>query len=233
MFDGIGEFEHLLTVTLATNFKQSQKGNHVEGESQDTSDRRQTAPQPYSKIKVYREVTFNHEVLPRSKTLQHTSARAMTVTGCLDYSVGRVMPTIHAGLERRFQCLLVIVEAKARYLVSEVLSELLVYLACLRQSRIQRHRTDASAYGVASDGYKFLFAKITHDGTVMISRQFDVQQGQTLEILRCLRYILETTAEINDNLTPEMNGAGDFADPAIDLYDNDYTNPPDDDEEMY
>ena len=157
----------------------------------------------------------------------------MTVTGCLDYSVGRVMPTIHAGLERRFQCLLVIVEAKAQYIVGKFLPELLVYLACLRQSRIQRHRTDASAYGVASDGYKFLFVKITHDGTVMISRQFDAQQGQTLEILRCLRSILETTVEINDNLTPEMNGAGDFADPAIDLYDNDYTNPPDDHEEMY
>ena len=40
------------------------------------------------------------------------------------------------------------------------------------------------------------------------------------------------TTEINDNLTTEMNGVGDFADPAIDLYDNDYTNPPDDDE-MY
>ena len=63
-----------------------------------------------------------------------------------------------------------------------------------------------------------------------------------LEVLQCLRYILETTAEMSPNVTPERNdadgnGADDPGDPAIDLYDNDYTNPPqdddDDEEEIY
>jgi hypothetical protein len=67
-----------------------------------------------------------------------------------------------------------------------------------------------------------------------------------LEVLQCLRYILETTAEMSSNVTPERNDADgndadgndadDPGDPAIDLDDNDYTNPPqddDDDEEIY
>jgi len=222
------------------NLELPQKGNHVEKGAQETSDHRQKTPTSFSSIRVYGEVTFNHKILPGSKTPQSTSSRAVTVNGRLDYGIGRVLiPTAKAAairLRSRFQSLLVIVEAKAQRAVGQALPQLLVYLACLRQSRLQRRRTNASVYGVASDGYIFVFVKITHDGTVLMSRDFNVQLGEMLEVLQCLRYILETTAEMSPNVTPERNGgdekdADDLSDPSVDLDDNDYTNTPEDDEE--
>ena len=214
-----------------------QKGNHVEKGAQETSDRWQKSPTSFSDIRVYSEVTFNHKILPVSKTQQSTSSPAVTVHGRLDYGIGRVLvPTTEAAavrLRSRFQCLLVIVEATAQRAVGQALPQLLLYLACLRQSRVQRRRTNASVYGVASDGYIFIFVQITHDGTVLISRNFNIQLGDMLEVLQCLRNILETTAaEMSPDVTPErdVQGADDLSDPAIDLCDNDYTNPPEDDE---
>ena len=58
--------------------------------------------------------------------------------------------------------------------VDHALAQLIVYLASLRQSRLQRNRLHASVYGLASDGYGFIFVKISHDGTVMLSRRFDI-----------------------------------------------------------
>ena len=74
-------------------------------------------------------------------------------------------------------------------------SQLITYLACLHQSRVWGRRTDASVYGVASDGYSFDFVMITHDGTIKISRRFDVAHGDTLKILGCLKHILETSGD--------------------------------------
>jgi hypothetical protein len=219
------------------NLEPPQKGNNVEEGAQETSACRQKTPTPFNDIRVHGEVSFNHEILPLSKNPQQTPPTV--VTGRLDYGIGRVlMSTTKATalrLRSRFQSLLVIVEAKAQRAVGAALPQLLVYLACLRQARLQRRRTDASVYGVASDGYIFCFVKITHEGTVVISRDFNVQRGEMLVVLQCLRYILETTAEMSSNVTPERNDADDPGDLAIDLNDNDYTNPPqdDDDEEIY
>jgi len=46
--------------------------------------------------------------------------------------------------------------------------------------------------------------------------------GDTLKVLGCLRYILETTVEMSPNVTRAKNGGdakdvGDCADPEIDL----------------
>ena len=88
----------------------------------------------------------------------------------MDYGIGRIL--IGDAQKRRFQSLLVIVDAKTSRAVDEALPQLLAYLACLCQSRLQGGRCDASVYGVASDRFLFLFVKITHDGVVKISRHF-------------------------------------------------------------
>lgn len=174
-------------------------------------------------------------MLPQSEATPLTSTRVSTVvTGRLDYGIGRVLKHTAGDAQkqrtRRFQSFLVIVEAKAQRAVNDAIPQLLAYLACLRQSRLRRHRTDASVFGVASDGYLFIFVTITHEGIIKVSKCFDVVAGDTLKVLGCLRYILETTAEMSPNVTPEKNGAdekevGDCADCEIDLDDNEYTCP--------
>jgi hypothetical protein len=144
------------------------------------------------------------------------------------------MPTKAAEtwLRRCFQSLLVIITAKAQCAVGPALSQLLTYLACLCQSWLQRRRTDASVYGIASDGYIFIFVKIAHNGTVMTSKYFDIQCGEMLEVLGFLEYIWETTVNMSPNIMPENGGGGekDADDPVIDLQDNDYINEPEDDD---
>ncbi|KIM89201.1 hypothetical protein PILCRDRAFT_84944 [Piloderma croceum F 1598] len=72
---------------------------------------------------------------------------------------------------------------------------------------------------------------ITHNGTVKISRVLDVLPGDMAKVLGWLKYLLETTAATSPNLKPETNRE-DPDDPPIDVDDNDYINPPEDDEEM-
>ena len=48
-------------------------------------------------------------------------------------------------------------------------------------SHRQRRRTNAAVYGVASEEYIFvLHTDYPHDGTVLISRDFDIQLGDML-----------------------------------------------------
>ena len=87
-----------------------------------------------------------------------------------------------------------------------------------------------SVYGVSSDGYQFVFVAITHDGgTVKISRVSDVLQGDMAKVLGWLEHVLETTAAMSPNVTENNNN---LEDPLIDVDNNDYIHPPEDDEEM-
>ena len=231
-------FSDSLSVTLVTNLlPPNQKGNHVDrgAQARETNGHQQKIPTSWDDVKIYGNIAFNHKTLPRSKTLQPTSPSTATVTGRLDYCIGRVLPETRR--RRRFQSLLVIVEAKAQRAVGQALPHLLAYLACLRQSRLQQNRTYASVYGISSDGYLFIFVNITHDGTVKISRNFDILQGEMPKVLGCLRYLLGT-AKMGFNVTPgrpggDWVGGDDLADIPIDLHDNDYTNPPQDENEIY
>lgn len=211
------------------------KGNHIEQGDQQTRDHQQKAPTPLDDVRVYCGVAFNYKIPSRSNTVQpSSSASSVVVTGRLDYTIGRVLK--YPGqyhTRRRFQSLLMIVKAKTQRAIGQSLPTLLAFLASLRQSRLQRHRTDSSVYGVVSDGYLFVFVHITHDGAVKVSRQFDIQQGDTLSVLGCLRYMLEMAAEMSFRDVLLGHEKDDPADPEIDLDDNDYVNPPRDEGEIY
>jgi hypothetical protein len=122
-----------------------QKGNHADPAAENTSDRQQKLPTPFDDIQIYGDVTFYHKVLPGSETLPNSPSR-LTVDGCLDCGIGRVIK--HSWTEqryrRRFHCFLAIVTAKDQFGVGLFLPQLLAYLASLRQSRLQRNWTDAS-----------------------------------------------------------------------------------------
>jgi len=154
------------------------------------------------------------------------------VSGRVDHGIGRVLKTHHNYRKRRFESLLLAVEAKTALNLISALSQLVVYLASIRQSRLSRGRSDASVYGVASDGYAFIFVTITHDGILKRSKQFDVEVGEIREILGCLRYVLEKSERISPNVTPEKNKDGhqqdtDGSDP-LSVDDSKYMTPPQD-----
>ena len=167
-------------------------------------------PIPWDDIKIHGDISFSHTITPRtSRTSTALQQPVISVNGRVDHSIGRILrsPTTSATkqLRRRFQSLLLIMEAKVIRGVDKVLPQLLVYLASLHQSRLQRGTSDASVYGAASDGYVFVFVTITHDGAIKLSRRFDITQGDMVIVLGCFKYILET-AHINFNPTPERIG---------------------------
>ena len=212
------------------NIGDPQKGHNVKVET--AGDTRPKTPDPWSDIKIYGEVSFTHKVIPQATARRSPN---IVVSGRVDYSIGRVLQSrVKNATEqrkRRFYSLLLLVEAKFDSSVDHAIPQLIVYLASLRQSRLQRNRKDASVYGVASDGYAFVFVKISHDGTVMLSRRFDVLLGEMKKVLACLRHILERTASKSPNSTPERNGdkdddEADESDLPLDVDDSQFMKPP-------
>ena len=113
----------------------------------------------------------------------------------VDRAIGR-----YVRGSRNFQSQLLAVMAKRAYTLEHAISPLVVYLACLRQARLSRNRRDASVFGLASNGYVFIFVTITPDGTLKQSRQFDITGKDMMTVLGCLKYLLVTTSP---NLTLE------------------------------
>jgi hypothetical protein len=200
-------------------------------------DSRLQTPKRWDDIKIFGEVPFSHQVISPP---MESFPLGIFINGRVDYAIGVVLKSgaKHEHYKRRFQSRL-LVEAKFERGVELALPELLVYLACLHQSRLQRLRSDASVYGLVSDGFAFIFVAILHDGVVQLSRRFDVLQGDLRVVLGCLKYVLEKTANM---LAPERNGSGDNlkqgsfdettnADAAISLDDDDFLNPPSGEEE--
>jgi hypothetical protein len=232
MFDRNGELARNSPEDLL-NIGGPQKANNVEVKGA-AGDSRPKTPNPWSEIKIYGEVSFTHKVIPQATA----PARNVVVSGRVDHGIGRVLDRAENAAEHRkrsFYSLLLLVEAKFDGNVEHALPQLVVYLASLRQSRLQRNRKDATVYGVASDGYVFIFVKISHDGTVMRSKLFDIfAAGEMKKVLLCLRHILETTASRSPTSTPEKT-AGDNSniereepDPALDLNDNPFLMCPED-----
>ena len=180
---------------------------------------------PLDDIKIYGEVSFTYRIISRSPTC---SSSNIVVRGRVDHAIGLILNTRFKDAvdKRRFYSLLLLVDAKFYCSVSHALDQLIVYLACLHQSRLQRSRRDASVYGLASDGYAFIFVKISHDGTVMRSRQLDILEGSMEKILGCLKHILEVTMSRSPKSSLEtIDGSGDNdevdeSDPLFNLDDN-------------
>ncbi|KAM6498924.1 hypothetical protein JOM56_006872 [Amanita muscaria] len=112
------------------------------------------------------------------------------------------------------------------------LTQLVVFLACLRQSRIKRGRSNTSVYGVATDGLSYIFVTITHEGVLKESSLFSVRQGGLSTVLGSLRYILEMARSMSPNLTPEKGGLEADADDVIDLDDTPYLHHDDEENEV-
>ena len=145
---------------------------------------------------IFAEVPFSHAITcPESGKFMGT-----VVNGRIDHAIGRVLPSPGCRgsmnySKRRFRSLLLVVEAKTELNLTHVV----VYLAFLHWSRRQHNRTDATVYGVISDGCMFQFVTITHDGR----KCFDTADGDIVTVLGCSTYVLGLSASMSPNVTPQ------------------------------
>lgn len=233
MFDCNGELARNLPQDLLNIGGQKADNVGAEGAAGDS---RLKTPNPWSDIKIYGEVSFTHQVIPQATAPR----KVVIISGRVDHAIGRVLNRAANAADHRkrpFHSLLLLVEAKNYGGVEDALAQLIVYLASLRQSRLQRNHRDATVYGVASDGYVFVFIKISDDGTVLRSPWYDILNGKLKKVLLCLRHILETTASRSPTLTPgetsgnSSNGETVEPDPALDLNDNPFLMRPGEEDE--
>lgn len=100
--------------------------------------------------------------------------------------------------------------------------QLVIYLGALRRSRIKQQKSDASVYGVATDGARYMFAMITHAGILKTSEEFSFQQRAVPMVLGCVRYILEKTLSMSPNVSPKIGGLGSEAMDSVEDTDEDF-----------
>jgi len=146
--------------------------------------------QPFGNVKVYCQVSFTH-------TIGTPNISQDLVSGLVDHAVAITLPSRDFKKPNRiFYCLLFCI---VKLSVDSALPELVVYLASLRQSRIHPGKRDSSVYGVATNGFDYLFVTISHEGFLRTSKYFDITHGDLPTVLGYLRYILETAISISPN----------------------------------
>jgi hypothetical protein len=210
-----------LWVAFPFTFHIHQKGNspNLEDQKQATDNRSQGLPTPWDDIRIFNNVAFFHTITHPANGKSMGSFLGTVVNGTIDRGIGRVLPHVFRHgpmnrIKRSHQSFLLVVQAKETLGFDGALPELVVYLASLHQSRLERNRSDATVYGVVSDGYAFIFVTITHDGVLMQSRRFDITKGDTLTVLGCLKHVLEMSV---GNVTPKKDGGEPVEDDESDM----------------
>jgi hypothetical protein len=230
MLDGNREHRSSIMGGVSIHFHIHQKGNHLRLEDHVTDNRDRT-PSVWDNVKIFGEVSFSHTIIRPVNGKSVGDFLGIIVNGRVDHGIGRIVTHSRRDQtsqpKRRFQSLLLVVEAKTAFSLERALPQLVVYLGSLHQSRLRRGRSNATVYGVVSDGYSFIFATVTHDGVLKRSKYFEVKGGDMQTVLGCLKYLLETSASMSPNVRPERDGGepvGDQSDGEsdMDVDDTDY-----------
>lgn len=138
--------------------------------------------------------------------LQYTATTPAVVkyTGRCDYSIGLDVnhhPFIPSFKPSGHISILLVCEAKKHNDVMAALSQLLGYLGILHAERKSAgKRIDCTTFGVATDGYKWVFAQVTHLGKVLRSPEIDIYTDGSGAVLRALLVVLRLSMKLQ---TPE------------------------------
>lgn len=154
-------------------------------------------PEP---LRIFPELDMSVEITDRLST------KPVRVTGRADWAFGYgTRDTVESGT------ILVAMEAKRRETFSEGESQLLAYLAILRQLRIQARKTNTTVQGFFTDGERYTFMSIRNDGTVQRSHVFetDVYEPGTVQLKSIFNFIvtmLDTSSRSTPHASPTKPG---------------------------
>ena len=153
------------------------------------------AETPRKPIKLYTESTISVEVPSRS-----APNKKLLVTGRADWAVGYSSKDEDGAL-------LVALEAKQRSEFSSGESQLIAYLAILRENRRKAGKTNIITQGLYSDGVRFAFVYIDNDGTIVQSPTWDIEaEGGLSMVFSFIVAMLETALKSTPTATPTKPG---------------------------
>ena len=196
MYRGIGELAAYF-VGDSTQAEGIQQGKVCAiSPTQPTPDGRRT-PTPWDSVQVHCEVSLSHPINHMPTTIDD-----IVVGGRVDHGVGIIIKSRRkkALTKWPFQSLLLC--AMANLMAAFMMLYLnLLCISSLRQSRVNRGRSDTSVYGIATDGLEYIFVTITHQGILKMSKKFDIRCGDLETVLGCLKYLLETAMSMTPTST--------------------------------
>jgi hypothetical protein len=102
---------------------------------------------------------------------------------------------------------LLAIEAKRKENLPDAEAQLLAYLATIRQLRIQANKKNVITQGFLSDRVRYTFMCIRNNGTVMMSRQYNLSFAADLKtVFNFLLSMLITVTESSPNTSPTKPG---------------------------
>ncbi|KAL0636951.1 Maltase MalT [Maublancomyces gigas] len=118
-------------------------------------------------LRIFLELDMSVEVI------DHMSTKPIRVTGRADRAfVYGTRDPVDSGT------ILAAIEAKRRETFSEAESQLLAYLAVLRQLHIQGGKTNTTVEGFFTDGERYTFMAIRNDGIIQRSHVFEIDVNE-------------------------------------------------------
>lgn len=146
-------------------------------------------------VKFYPEPTVSVEIAD-----PFNPNRKYLVSGRADWAMG-YSPNGEDG------ALFIAVEAKQRATFGAGESQLLAYLAILRENGRRAGKINTMAQGFYSDGDRFVFACVRNDGTVLQSLTWETRSDQGLTMLfNFFVDMLETAMKSTPTVTPTKPG---------------------------
>jgi hypothetical protein len=153
------------------------------------------ATRPLKQVKLFPEASLCVEM--RNKSVPNGK---ILVSGQADWALGYDT----AGDEGS---LLIAMEAKQRSEFSKGETQLIAYLAILREKRLRAGKTNIITQGFYSDGSRFAFICITVDGTIEQPSIFNIEFEKDLKIVfNFIVTMMETAMKSTPNITPTKPG---------------------------
>jgi hypothetical protein len=219
--DSTGEHCGSIIGVVLIYFHIYQKGSHLK--LKDLATDNHPPSTQWDNVKVFGDISFPHTISSPASEKPVGSFLGTIINGRVDHGIGHIIVPRYGRPRRLFQTLLTVVNAKTTRNLIEVVPELVVYLGSLHQSRHRQRRRNCTVYGLASDGFSFLFLTITHDGVLKESKHFELTSGDLQLVLGCLKHILEVTSkEVPEDGSELMEDACDCE---MDINDSDYIRP--------
>lgn len=131
-------------------------------------------------------------------TVPDECANPVLVTGRADRALGyRTRTEVLDGT------VLVMIEAKRRDQFAAAEAQLLTYLAILRQLRINAEKQNCMVRGCYTDGERYVFMRIDHEGRVAMSNVYDIRgQEQRKVVFNYIVAVLETAVRTSPTTSP-------------------------------
>lgn len=187
----------LEAVAIISGVKQEYDKYYTPGKVEEGSHHhhsRHQTPNPFRRAKLHFELPVKHKV----------GRTGLQYIGKVDWGIGISFNKLGAVAAPEYISLLTVVEAKHPVAFGKAEVQILAYMACVYHHRKDaKKRKDASTYGIATDGYCWVFYMIDNKGTVKRTREYRIVPGGKQDLKLVVAQIIYILIKSQELVTPQ------------------------------